>query len=657
MIQRLWTSTRNALLVLFAARLFATDSGAQTLPQRQLGTNLTEVVDYSHQLPFTDIFKFSREWLTQCRSGIDPGCTASNAFDTEESNQLDLDANGWVRSLPAPSDPKLFTRVATFWDVPSDFPAGTYVVLYDGEGTLEYALGASKTLTSSSPGRDIVEVTPAQGGILLRIAETNPTNYIRNIRMALLSEEFLLPTQIFRPQFLNRLNPYQALRFMDWMRTNNSQVTSWESRSVPSDARYSTGKGVPPEVMIELCNTTQKAPWFTIPHQATDSYVLSFASLTRSLLLPSLTIYIEYSNEAWNSVFSQGAYMEQRAEIEWPGSPESGFTKRINWYGKRSAEICGIWKTVFSDAPGRVVCVVASQAANSWTAEQALTCPLWDDGPCVNHRVSALAIAPYIGDYVGQEDSQSTVSSWATQEDGGLDKLFSELTIGGELPGGPIRGALSQSFDWIAENRLVAQNFNIALLAYEGGQHLVGVGSASDNTALTSLFTSANRDSRMGEVYTSYLTGWNEGGGQLFMHFTDISSYSKFGSWGALEATMQSSSPKYDALKQYVSAGAPPTAQPSATPTSAPPQQQDEMLVVRLRGAGRVQSTPSGIECPGRCSASFSSGAAIRLRARPPRGSVFIRWRGACRTSRRTCVVTMTQPQRVGATFARRTRS
>lgn len=642
----------NAPRLLLLTTLLATHSvHSQQEEQRELGTNLTEVSDYSRQLPFLDIFRFSRSWITQCRSGVDPGCTQALAFDTGEASDIDLDAHGWVKSVPSPSAPVVFTSVATFWDVPSDFPPGLYVVLYDGEGTIEYELGARKESAQSSLGRDIVQVTPTNGGILLRIASTNPANYIRNIRMTELSNETRLSTQTFRESFLDRLQPYKALRYMDWMRTNNSIVTSWSERSRPADARYSTEKGVPAEVMIELSNTTLKAPWFTMPHQATDSYISSFASLTKSLLAPSLVVYVEYSNEAWNSVFSQGSFIEQQGQAEWPASPESGFTKRINWYGKRSAEICDIWKQAFADSLSRVVCVIASQAANSWTATEALQCPLWNQSPCVNHGISALAIAPYFGDYLGQEENQGEVLAWTTHPDGGLSNLFSEISSGGQLAGGPASGAVAQSLGWIDENKTVSQNLNISLLAYEGGQHLVGVGTASNNTALTELFTSANRDSRLGSVYSSYLSGWHSRGGGLFMHFNDISEYSKFGSWGALEGTHDTSSPKFDALRAYASGGS--YVPPAITPTPRPETEQ-RILFVRVRGSGSVISSPAGLDCSDTCSASFRRRTRVKLRARPSRGAVFSRWLGACRTSRRACFVDLSRDRRLTAVFRAR---
>jgi hypothetical protein len=533
--------------------------------------------------------------------------------------------------------------VATYWDVPPQFPVGRYIVRYEGQGTLEYGLGATKDSARSTTGRDVISIDPSRGGILLRIVSTDPNqsgNYIRNIKVVRESQEALLETSAFSPDFLSQLRPYQALRFMDWMRTNNSTNSTWSSRSLPGDARYSTGKGVPAEIMIELANTTATAPWFTVPHQADDTYIQSLATLTRGTLRSDIPVYIEYSNEVWNDAFSQGSWVQARGEATWTGGTESGFTKRINYYGRRAAEICDIWRGVFSDNPLRVVCTTASQAANSWTASEALACPLWEQAPCVNHGISALAIAPYFGDYIGQEESRSEVSAWPRRVDGGLSTLFAEITSGAQVSNGPTGGALAQSLDWIQQNKAVADSRGIALISYEGGQHLVGVGGVANDDSVTALFTSANRTNEMGRLYEEYLRGWNERGGALFMHFTDITDYSKYGSWGALERIGQTSSPKYNALWRY-SLGTEP---PSST----------HRLTVRRIGSGRVTSKPAAINCGKTCSTSLADSTTITLAARASSRYRFHSWSGSCRHSRPRCVVQMSEARTVRARFTRR---
>ena len=90
------------------------------------------------------------------------------------------------------------------------------------------------------------------------------------------------------------------------------------------------------------------------------------------------------------------------------------------------------------------------------------------------------------------------------------------------------------------------------LLAYEGGQSLVGIGSVTYNQSITNLFIAANRDPRMGDIYAKMLENWRDAGGGLFMHFLSVGQFSKFGSWGALENMLQQTSPKYGALYQFI---------------------------------------------------------------------------------------------------------
>lgn len=64
----------------------------------------------------------------------------------------------------------------------------------------------------------------------------------------------------------------------------------------------------------------------------------------------------------------------------------------------------------------------------------------------------------------------------------------------------------------------------------------------------------ANRDPRMGALYTRYLNDWAEVGGGLFMHELDCENFEGAGNWGALEHLTQprSEAPKYDALQRFI---------------------------------------------------------------------------------------------------------
>jgi Divergent InlB B-repeat domain/PASTA domain len=71
------------------------------------------------------------------------------------------------------------------------------------------------------------------------------------------------------------------------------------------------------------------------------------------------------------------------------------------------------------------------------------------------------------------------------------------------------------------------------------------------------------------------------------------------------------------------------------------------------RGKGKVTSSPGGISCGKACSHGFAYGTAVTLKAKPAKGSQFMRWSGACKGARR-CTITATDNVKIGATFALR---
>ena len=526
------------------------------LPETQplpIGTNLHRLADWSPQLPFLDAFKSSRAWITQ-NWGITQNEEGQYEYvwNTEESAQLDLDENGWLKSLPAPEDDPEYTSVGTlmFRDVGS-YPGGKYVVLYEGEGTIEYALDAQKDESASTPGRDVIEVTPSNAGIWLRITSTDPDHtgdYLRNIRVVPEKYEYAT-SQVFNPDFLEKIQPFNALRFMDWMATNNSNQGEWSQRPVPDSSIFS-GEIASLEIMVELANRTDTDPWFTLPHMATDEYVTNFAQYVKDNLDPDLQVYVEYSNEVWNNQFAQGWWVEEQGKKEWFDSAHSNYTKRIDWFGKRTTEITQIWDEVFDTDKDRVIGVLGAQAANSWTGTRALKYS-WSEDP-KSHKeygIDAIAIAPYFGSYLGSPENEAEVESWTDEPDGGLNQLFEELTQGGVLSNGADGGALQQAYDWTFAYAHLAEQENLTLLTYEEGQHLNGYYGVENNQAITELFIAANRDPRMGEVYQEYFTTLHSLGIDLSMNYTDVSRYTKSGSWGILEHINQEDSPKYNVIK------------------------------------------------------------------------------------------------------------
>jgi hypothetical protein len=502
---------------------------------------LAGIADWSNQYPFIDFFKSARPWIT----------STPTIWNTNEFDKLELDRHGWVVALPGDDSganvSSQFTQVTTL--VPNAGVFDRYLVVYDGQGIITYGR-ATKDVAVSTPGRDVIEA-PGDRSIILTIVETDPDqtgNYLRNIQV--IPEPFadIYRAQIFNPDFIEHLRGFKVLRFMDWMQTNHSSQSEWgdmadmraSQRPHPDDATYST-RGVPLEVMVELSNQTGIAPWFNMPHLATDNYMKNFAEYVHAHLDPTLPVYIEFSNEVWNGQFTQARYARQQGDGD--------FGAGLQWFGHRTADMTLLWEQVFQAEADRVIGVLGAQAANRWTAQQALH-PIQDAGLEYNEiGIDAIAIAPYFGGNLGRPDHEEEVERWTHDPDGGLSLLFQELTVGGVLSDDSVENGMQQSYAMMKDYAEFAQQEGLMLLAYEGGQHLVGRRGVVNNDAITALFIAANRDPRMGELYRDYFLSWHQAGGGVFAHFTDIGSATKWGSWGSRESLYQESSPKYDAIE------------------------------------------------------------------------------------------------------------
>jgi hypothetical protein len=515
-----------------------------------LGTNLNGIADWSTEMPFVDAFKSSRKWITQCASG-EPGCSGS--WDTNEYDKLDLDEQGWVKSLPAPEAPPEYTRVRTILLDNERYPGGQYVVLYDGEGTIEYNFDAQKNQDASTPGRDVIYVTPSPPGIHLIITSTDPNktgNYIRNIRVVPAASEKNYQSEIFSPDFTDKIKKFRALRFMDWMETNNSEQSEWAKRPKVEKASYAYGGGVPVELMVELANRMEADPWFNMPHMATDEYMTEFAQLVKNTFKSNIKVYVEFSNEVWNWQFKQAHYALQQGKDRWGQDKADAY---MQWYGMRTAQMCDIWKSAFGNQKNRVLCVMGTQTAWKGLENYPLECSYWvaeGNKPCYQHGIDAYAITGYFSGGLGAPENSSTVESWLNDPDGGFGKAFQQLKEGGLLAG--YKDSLPDTYNNFNYHLKVAEEKGLKLVAYEGGQHITGSQGVENNEKLTKLFIELNRRPEMYGIYTQLLNDWKTSGGTLFMHFSDIGQPSKWGSWGALEYVQQNGSPKYNALLDFI---------------------------------------------------------------------------------------------------------
>lgn len=525
---------------------------AKTSPPAQtsspIGVNLALITYYGTDYPFINVFKTASRWRTIC-ARKDRGCDRDRL--AQQQKLLQLDRYGWVKSLPSEEDSSQDTRVRSFLfsNADSSYVDGEYIVSYKGKGKIAYGGGAK--LISSQPGRDLIRVDVSKKrGIWLDILSTDPQtqgNYIRDIVVVKRENVDKLKTQIFNPDFLKKLQGFKVIRFMDWMNANKSQERDWDRRTLPETATYMQ-VSAPVEVMVALSNQARISPWFNMPHAVGDEYIANFAKLVKRDLNPELKVYLEHSNEVWNDSFPQGKWIQEQAKKLWaaPQYPQSGFAKRMNWHGKRTAEICEIWKKVFSDRPQSIVCVLGTHMSNPRTSIQALECPLWSEKPCYKHQIDALGVAAYFGRYIGIPKYQQQVDTWS------VDRVFQEINSGTGLDEKRSQGALADLRAKMATNFELANRRNLKLFAYEGGQHLIGTNRVAHDQTITNLFVTANRDPRMAGVYETLWQDWKKAGGSDFIFYSFVGPATKWGSWGLLESLGQPTSPKYETVKNLI---------------------------------------------------------------------------------------------------------
>jgi len=530
-----------------------------------LGINLVNVNYYDPEQPFLNIFK-----TTGVAQSNPSGWSTSTvmSFNTGESAYLQLDANGYPTTLTAsssdPHSPQLYTAVSVLLarNLPNSnagtglpYRAGQYVVLYDGQGTLNYGFDAK--LVSSSPGRDVINVaSPSSGGIDLQITATDPNhtgNYIRNIRVVKAEEESLLDAgNVFEPSFLSLLKNFHVVRTMQWLEIDNNGglLTNWASRPQQTDGGWGGPNGVPVEVALQLCNAVGADCWVNIPQQASSDYITQMATLAHAILGTSQKLYIEFSNEVWNGTYTQYNYAVTQGKAMWPSAGVSDFDYNRSWFGMRTAQTCDAWKAAWGADSARVVCVLGAQGASTYTATQSLNCPLWTgagNAPCSGHSIGAVAIAPYFAYSMG---ASSLATSLLSAGGGGLTSLLSEIT------GSSLQGPASDE----AAYKTALAPYKLPYIAYEGGQSLVGFPTYQTGSTVVDLYVAANRNASMGTAYTTALNDWKSNGGEIYVLFADIYAPSQYGEWGALESfqdtvnPLTSAPPKWRAIQNFISA-------------------------------------------------------------------------------------------------------
>ena len=498
-----------------------------------LGTNLNGTTYYTTHFPYVDLMRQA--------SGFD-----SQPSSSSNSNvALNLDPSGWVMSLPTETWAGVYPILHN--PAGADIAGDRFVVTYDGDGTFQGSL--SSTISESSPGRFVLTAS-LDGTLGFQITSTNPNDYVRNMHVVREDQSALFNAgQVWNPEFLEKVENFHTLRFMDvmktndvhdaagyvaWPESNNASDLEWADRPLMSDAQWT--KGVPVEAMVELSNAVGADAWFNMPINASDDYVRQFAVYVRDHLNPGLEVHVEFSNEVWNWGFPQAHYAEAH---------DAPFGNWMEWYGVRTAQVGKIWNEVFGESPtggedvtGRVHVVYNTQAAWKGLESYGLETLNWyENGVHVRagDYFDEYAITGYYNFNTADHD---VVRSWWSNPDGGFDAAVKSLR---ENVDGPLKEAY-------AYHAGVAVEYGLELTTYESGY---GEVDPNETPEYQQFLIDVQRQPELYDIELANYQNFKDAGGGLYMNFGVIGAPSKWGSWSALESLYQETSPRYQALVDW----------------------------------------------------------------------------------------------------------
>lgn len=504
--------------------------------------------------------------------------TTSRAFTLPNSSSAaPVDSNGW------PTSDFSFYVWASL-----DMMNGTYALSFKGQASVVANgignVALSYDPTSNTSSGTIQFPTATNSTFSLTFTNTKRTGSsasgsgVTQIKMmrpvAPGSTQTHATTEMFNRAAKTLLSKFKAVRFMDYLSTNANIQTNWSDRPLPTWASFSRnpgnqygwqGIGGPWEHIARLSNEVGTDAWINIPVRATDSYVrnvaLTFAYGSDGVnpytspqanpvyppLDPARNLYVEYSNELWNSAsaftqFKDNCKAASDELVATSGNSPLNYDKRWNgatwgasnwdWVmcsrrtAKRSAEISNIFRSVFGDAAmgTRIRPVLLSQLGYA-------TGPLFIEADMMfsyyNNGAGNFVSTPHPPSYYfyggGGSGYYSPSNSVST-----LDAFFADP---GMNPAGSIPA-------FKADMGIIAA-LGLKRIAYEGGPDLGKLGGARD--AISPL---AVQDPRMTTAIVNIHNAWSANGGDLFVYHTATGDFQ----WGFTPSPYNLATPKLKAV-------------------------------------------------------------------------------------------------------------
>lgn len=503
--------------------------------QDRIGVNLAGVSDYSSSHEFVDLLMQSRGFGA-----------ATEPWSTTKTVRLDP-TTGWPLED--------FGIVVFVEQQNTTGLGGTYTVKFKGPETTSMALIAgtpgsvSSRTYNATTGEHTLLMTFPEGGAKMFLSFTGTQGRLTDLRIIRPGYDASNPPT-FTKHYLDHIARFSTLRFMDWMTTNDPNVaTTWATRPTPITKRAANQQGMAPgmswERAIELANVSSSDMWINVPLNADANYIRELAKLIKRTLAPNLKVYVEYSNEVWNSSFVQLTRTRDAALAALAASPVTtkiAYDGNTNqWYlanryfAELSMQMSDIFRSEFpNDMMTRIRPVLAWRATGAGTGADILAFPSAAYGKSAGQYFYGFAGAPYYN--MGDQQSVDGLS---------IDQVVTALA--GRVTAAP----KTYYYEW---NVMLARKYNMQFIGYEGGPD-----TAHRDGGSLEAKAGANRDARMFDMCKNYLNDWSEAGGGLFMWFhSGAGSWnSKFGSWALVEGITDNNGPKIRCMSWAATTTAP----------------------------------------------------------------------------------------------------
>jgi hypothetical protein len=557
-----------------------------------LGVNISGVNDWDPAQMFADLMKQARKF-------------GSVAAPYDES--AGVDAQGW----PAQDAGVVFVANTPNTTGQMAWMDGSYALSFNGQAGVQawddsdVSVGAVSYNSSTNTSTATVTVSPGfeRLGLVFTNTVRTPASPLHS---GITNVSLMRPTiggsphpagTLFTDRFFARLRYFSALRMMDYFATNGSTEAVWIDRAIPADAsqqqvpphasqnidpQYVTGASY--EYAIQLANQAGKDLWINIPHLAFGgSYQFTSTTWATNLALllkygsdaggnpytglsgssgtnpqpasgpvnpplrSGLHVYVEWSNEFFNTANSQNAWIRQQAadaiaahdaDLDWDNDTNvSDLVWRIN--AKGDMLVANAFASVFGASSFGSIYRPIYGGQLAYSGSYSGLAYLQSQHGGANQYVWAVDGAPY-DDFSGDTPNNTLT---AEQIVSGMQTYQTQYIV-----------------PWTTALASIAAQYSLqgGMLAYEGGQ---GAQIQTSGAAAAQVLPA------MRGITTTLLDDWSSQGGGLFFYYRLCSA----DDWGLAEnisydidadtgynanpAESTEQYPKWGAIKQFATTG------------------------------------------------------------------------------------------------------